>query len=967
MRKNMPLMRGLAAVSTLVMATMAFSSSLLFKWEGQVSIALGTFGSKTVTDSYYSIDYDTREKFVEASDKHDVQTEAEGAVLIKNKNNALPLKANERNVTLFGRASVDPYYRGNSGGSGFDESRRVTYKGALEAAGFHINPTLWDAYQGSSTGRVKVAVENKDGLKSSIGEENIAFYTDELKASYADAYNDVAIILLSRDGGEGKDLFASDADGVSQLALHQSEADLLRMVKDSGKFQKSIVLINSPYPLELGFLEKEEFGVDAALWIGGPGLKGFTGVADLLVGNADPSGHFVDTYAANSLSSPAVQNAFDYGHFTNLNENYIIEAEGIYVGYRYYETRYFDQAKGLHNATSSKGAYVSPSWNYADEVAYPFGYGTSYADFTQTLKSLTWDQNAHTVKAVVNVKNNGSNAYSGKSKSAVQLYVSLPYDEGQAEKSAIQLIDFGKSSLLAAGESEDITLECSDYLFATYDENATNGADSSKKGCYVFDKGDYYFAIGDSAHDALNNVLASQSATGLVDHHGTSVSGDAAKAMKIGLAAYDNVTYAKNPNNGEIVSNKLQDININYFYDEKPVTYLTRANWETFPITYANLTATDAMIDKRNNITYNTPVDAPDYASIVTGQDAGLKLVEMREVPFEDPKWDTFVNQLSVSDMCAMVGESFGQPAVESVSKPKSYNSDGPCGPQGSLATVHVNEIVAASAWNKDIIRDRGLFIGQDCIYCGITQIWAPGCNIHRTPFSGRNFEYYSEDSVMSYICSAIQCKAMQEKGTNAAPKHFAGNDQETNRTELLVFANEQAYRQGPLKGFEGAFTKGGALGTMLSCSDVGLYHFIACKPILTDILRNEWEFKGFNITDSVAHWGSNNITIECFAAGVDTFNARAACGSELKKRIVQKKDGYLLTRLKETSHRFFYGMSRSNNINGLTSETTVANESPWWKAAVNGINCGFMVLTIGVIGAFAIMTFLQKKKEDLR
>lgn len=231
-----------------------------------------------------------------------------------------------------------------------------------------------------------------------------------------------------------------------------------------------------------------------------------------------------------------------------------------------------------------------------------------------------------------------------------------------------------------------------------------------------------------------------------------------------------------------------------------------------------------------------------------------------------------------------MVGESFGQPAVVNVGKQANANSDGPAGPQGALSTMRVNEVVAASTWSKEILRERGLFIGQDCIYVGITQLWSPGCNIHRTPYSGRNFEYYSEDSVMSYICASVQCAAMQEKGCNAAPKHFAGNDQETNRGELCIYTTEQAFRQGPLKGFEGAFTEGGALGTMMSCSRIGNYHTYTCKSVLTGIMREEWNFHGITITDSVAGWTLDNPTLVSFAAGTDTFNARAASGSELKK-----------------------------------------------------------------------------------
>ena len=967
MKNKMPLLRGLAASCSLVMATMAFSSSLLFKWEGQVSIALGTFGGNVSTDGTYSVDYPSREEYLKASDAHDVQTEEEGAVLLRNCNNAIPLKSSERRVTLFGRNSVDAYYRGNSGGSAFDESRRVTYEKALLDAGFVLNPTLLNAYKSSDVSRIKVAVENKQGAKSSIGELPSSFYTDDLKASYDSDYNDVAIVLFAREGGEGRDLFYEDADGVSQLSLHQSEEDLLRMVKDSGKFKKTVVLINSAYPMELGFLEKEEYGVDAALWIGGPGLKGFTGVANLLVGKADPSGHLVDTFAENSLSSAAAQNAFDYGRFSNLAANYLIEAEGIYVGYKYYETRYFDQVQGLHNATSGKGAFMGANWDYAKEVAYPFGYGTSYARFSKTLKSVEWNRETHKVKAVVNVRNEGvaeGSAYEGKSKAAVQLYVSLPYAEGQAEKSAINLIDFGKTKLLGKGEEEEITIETSDYIFATYDQNAANGADSSKKGCYLFDEGDYYFALGEDAHDALNNVLAGMGKSGMVDAFGLPSVGQVSKAIKVTLAEKDDKTYAKSALTGNVVSNRLEAMDLNH-YLPGTVTYLTRSDWNTFPITYRDIEASADLISLRAGTSFSKPSDAPDYASIQTGVDAGIKFYQMHGVPFDDPKWDTFVDQLTISDMTAMVGENFGQPAIESIGKPKNSNSDGPCGPQGSQVTVHVNEVVAAATFNKEILRDRGLFIGQDCIYNGITQIWGPGCNIHRTPFSGRNFEYYSEDSTMSYICSAIQCKAMQEKGTNAAPKHFTGNDQETNRSGLCLFASEQAFRQGPLKGFEGAFTEGGALATMMSTSDAGPIDFYSYAPVLTDILHGEWHFNGITITDSVASWGTSNRTIECFAAGSDTFNARAACGTELKKYVVQKKDGYLLAKLKEMSHRFFYAMANSNLINGLSEDTVVKEETPWWKTATIAVNAGWGVITGATIIGTVLLMYLPRKKGE--
>lgn len=983
--RNSQLWKGLTAVFAVLLALAVFLTMVCYDWAGNINVALGIrppVEAGTSDTMYYGTEFsedgtlsdDALEKMLAASDAHDVQTMEEGAVLVKN-NGALPLAAAERSVTLFGRAVADPVYRGNSGGAGRDESRLVSLRSALEAENFQINQILYDAYANSTTRRVK----GKTQAEWSIGEEDIGFYNATLRNSWANDYNDAAIVMFSRDGGEGNDLARTDKDGISLLALHEEESDLLEMIEESGKFGKTIVLINSAYPMELGWVEEEAYGVDACLWIGGTGLKGFTGVANLLVGKADPSGHFVDTYAADSLSAPAVRN---FGDFTYVNAgditadsatHYVIYAEGIYVGYKYYETRYQDQVLGINNASGSAGVYASGgnSWDYADEMVYTFGYGTSYARFTQTVKSIEWDRDAHTVTAVVNVKNEGdpTGAYTGESKSVVQLYAQLPYEEGQAQKSAVQLIGFEKSGLLAAGEDEDVTVTVDDYLFATYDENAVNGADTTKKGCYVFDKGDYYFAIGDDSHDALNNILAAKYGSEvngkLFDAAGRTVAGDAEKAAVETLEETDNTTYATSRETGEVVCNKIQHVNLNSYGDF--VTYLTRDDWNTYPQSYTNITATADMIADLEGEDYSTPSDAARYDSSILGQAKGISLVEMKDVAWDDEeKWNEFLYQMNLTELCSIIGEAFGQPAIQSINKKPNTNSDGPSGAQGSYqfgnkgaSTQHVNEVVAASTWNKQILSDRGRFIGEDCLFVGTTQLWAPGADLHRTPFSGRNYEYYSEDSIMSYICAAQQTAAMQAKGVNAAIKHFCANDQETNRSGLSTFMTEQTYRQGPLKGFEGAFTKGGTLSTMTSMVRVGCTPMYEDKATLTDVVRGEWGWKGVNITDSAIsqqYFG----TIESLMAGTDTFNADAGRASQVQSYIVSHRDGDVFNRVMEINKYFYYSFVRSNNINGLAADTTVDDFVPWWQPALISINC-----VIGVAAlAFAAMYVVSMVKR---
>lgn len=969
MRNKKNFWRGLTSTLAVLLSFSIFMTQLLMSWSGQVNVFLNVSIPVIEADEstmHYKSDYELSDQglqeMLKDSDKHDVQTMEEGLVLLKNEQSALPFTNEERSVTLFGRATADPVYSGNSGGPGMDPNRQVDLYSALQETGFQINEKLYSAYKSSDITRVKA---DPDWF---IGEVDESFYTSELQATYQNEFNHAAIVMLARDGGEGKDLATVDRDGISYLALHDTEKQLLKMIKDSAKFSKTIVLINSAYPMELGWLEDDEYGVDAALWIGNPGLKGFMGVANVLIGEADPSGRLVDTFAADSLSAPAVRNAGDF-QYANDDGKYIVQAEGIYQGYKYYETRYQDAVLGINHADSSAGAFVNKDrWNYADEMVYTFGYGSSYANFSQELLSVDWDREAGTVTAKVKVTHDGYpvvSAYTGKSKSVVQVYAQLPYAEGQAEKSAIQLIGFGKTGELGAGESEEVTVEIDEYLFATYDANVQNGTDSSKKGSYVYDPGDYYFAIGNDSHDALNNILAKKEGTRvtgkLVGADGSIVEGNPNNAVSVVLETLDNTTYAKSQYTDHVVSNQFEDVDYNYFVEDA-VTYLTRNDWNTYPKPYEGIQATDELKEVMYSEKYEKPADAPAYDSFTQGAEVTLKLLDMKDVPFEDEEtWNKFLDQLTIGELSATVGENFGQPAVKSINKPANKNTDGPSGSQANYlynsnqpATAHVSQIVAASTWSHDLLAERGYFIAEDCLFSGTTQLWSPGANMHRTPFSGRNFEYYSEDSILSYLLAASQAKEMQAKGLTAAIKHFVANDQETNRSELSTFMTEQAYRQGSLKGFEGAFTEGGALGTMMSFSRIGARLSYTDYATLTQVLRNEWGFKGVTITDSVK--GNPNIpTIESLVAGTDTFNADTNRASEVHKYLASQKDGYVLQELRRANKHFYYSLVKTSLLNGLSEETEVENFVPWWQTLLQVIN-----YTLGALTLISLFLFFR-------
>ena len=948
---------GLTALFALLFSMTVSLSSSAFYYSGYVNSFLGLTGQTIAIEgdtNYYPSAYgelnaENADRLMADEKAHSIRAMHEGTVMLRNENGALPLSVAERSVTIFGNNAADPVYRANAGNASFSAEYGGTLYEAFEQAGFRVNPTIRDAYENSGVRRNSVASRGN----SSIGEVPESFYTDAIKASF-DEYADVAFVLFTRYGGEGVDLDMKDAEGVPMLSLHESEADLLRMIRQSGVFKKTVVLINSPFAMDVQWIEDEDFGVDACLVFGAVGDYGFLGLADILTGAADVTGHLADTWASSSLSSPAMQNFGDF-QFSNLNklygDRYLVYAEDIYVGYKYYETRYQDEVLGLNNAASSAGAFMGDIWSYADEMAYPFGYGLSYARFTQELEEITWDQSAHTVTARVKVTNEGG--FDGESKSLVQLYVQLPYEAGMAQKSAVQLIGFQKSSALGTGESETVTVTVSDYFFATYDENAQNGADNSKTGCYVFDAGDYYFAIGSSAHDALNNIMAKKGVTGMFDEKGNPVAGNSDMAVKAWLDNYDNTSYALSPVTGAVVSNQLQNADLNG-YIPGAVDYLTRDDWNSFPKAIENLSATDEMKELMVGASYVKPEDAPDTAELSFGQDAGLKLIDMMDVPYGDAKWKSFIDQLSIGNLATVCGDNRGVAAIPEVGKPANASTNGPSGIQGSYmkgngkaCTLYVDEPIQAATFNLELAAERGAFMAEDAAYAGVTMVFGPGANIHRTAYLGRNSEYFSEDGFLSYQMSRANAVPMTERGIITGFKHFCLNDQEVNRHGVATFATEQACREIYFKAFEGALADGAGLGVMTSYNRIGLTASPAHRGAQIEILRNEWGFKGINITDSSKDASDYVLTAECITSGTDLFLSDTGRQSELSNLVVKNRDGNILNWMKTANEHFYYAHTRSVLMNGLAEETVIAETVYWWQPTLIALCALLGVLTV--------------------
>ena len=974
---------GLSCILSFLLCFAIFGTNCAISYDSVVNDVLGISASKVVTleteesvdTQYYKSAYGEMSSENLKTLKADtyaqaIQEQEEGTVLLRNENNALPLTAEERNVTLFGHAIVQPLFRNQSAGSrAYDSTGGIDPYKAFNGAGFKINTKLYVAYRNSATKRMTGAgsffAEN-DMSKWSLGEEPISFYTDDLKATWDEIFNDVAIVMLAREGGEGVELYMeTPTEGISQLALSQDEKDLLQMIKDSGKFKKTIVLINSGNPMELGWLD--EYDVDAALWIGCPGEKGFAGVVDILTGAANPSGHLIETYASDSLSSPAAHtNSYNNQIWSNIDEAlaasaspaseisyYAVQSEGIYIGYKYYETRYEDWILNRYGANGTAGSSTGAGWNYADEVMYPFGYGLSYTTFEQTLDSVSVGD--HMITVNVTVTNTGTAA----GKSAVQVYAQTPYgayeQENLVEKSAIQLLDFGKTGILQPGESETVTIECDKYLLASYDYSNAKG--------YILSEGDYYIAVGDDAHDAINNVLAAKGASGLVDVQGNATVGNADKTYRW-TEVFDDVTYRHSAETGVEVTNLFDDCDANYWYDDV-VTYLSRSDWQgTFPVEpVSGLGLTEEMIAILDGNLYQKSADAPSISEYVQGKNQGIMLIGMRGVEYEDNLWETFLNQMTIDEMASLVANNFGSDEVPSIGKPRSQAGDGPDGIGGFTdnydaekygknlkTTSYPNESLLAATFNKELMRRRGELLGDEGLFLGVVEIWGPGCNLHRTPFGGRSFEYFSEDANMNYLAAIPIVQGVESKGVHAGPKHLTGNDQEINRQGIVNFFNEQAFREGALRGLEGAVAKGQAHSLMQAFNRLGFMGCSVSEGLNKGVVRGEWGYVGHIETDAIGNvtQGYKTAFTSMLAAGTDSFclDTQRQAPKAIMASIIDNDDGYLISQLRRAAKNILFNDVNSNIINGLNSNSVIVQITPWWQP-----------MLYGVIGLFALLT----------
>lgn len=965
-RKHITPWKILAIICAVVMIVSIPLSILLQKFDNTMAARFGgsfwKLENEDANAQYYTSDFNSAEEMVNYGLALTQQVEAEGAALLMNNNNALPLAADAK-VSTFSSSSVNLVY-GGTGSGNIDASTADTLRTALEKVGVTVNPTLWDFY---TVGAGKDYARSKSGTvaKSSEVTAEVPWdvYTDEVKDSVAQ-YGDAAIVTLSRVGGEGADLSYGE---VNYLALDENEKAMLQNVaemKKNGTVKKTILLINSANALQVDFLKNNEYDIDAALWIGDVGISGINAVAEILTGKVNPSGSLVDTYCYDNFSAPAMWNFtpttyegyVEGGDVSAKAKSYMIYQEGIYVGYKYYETRYEDFVTGNGNA----GDYA-----YGDIVAYPFGYGMSYTNFDISDMNVSYNAADDTYTVTVKVTNTGDMA----GKKTVQVYVQSPYTdydkENGVEKSAVSLVGFGKTGMIEPGASETLSMTVNKRDIASYD---TYGA-----GTYILDAGDYYFTAATDAHNAVNNILAAKGYTVESTNGKMTADGNADLTYTWTEDALDTTTYATSEN-GTAITNQLSNADPNLYEGiEETVTWLSRSDWNgTLPTETVKLALTELLKKDLKDIRY----DPADYESVdmpTLGAKNGVKLYDMIGLDYNDPKWDELLDQMTFDEMNSLIGDAFHWTMpVKSVEAPGTRDENGPQGLTASLlssdksqltATAFTSEDVMAATFNTEIMTEIGKVIGNNCLEADIACLYGPGNNIHRTPYGGRNFEYYSEDGFLSGMMSAYEVKAIQDKGVHVVMKHFALNDCEQDRIGLGVWLNEQAAREVYLKAFQAPVEVGNANGVMIAYTRWGAVWSGGNYGLVTGILRNEWGCDGMVITDNVLTQYVNGP--DGVLAGVSIYDAMMSFVTDTLPEY--KNDPVIVTAMREACHHNLYAIANSCGMNGVDADTTIKVTRPTVVTMSIIIACAFTFFCLLGIVMWIIGGIKFRKTEEYK
>lgn len=879
----------------------------------------------------------------------------EGFVLLKNENAALPMNKGAR-ISVFSKNSVNLSY-GGSGSGGFDTSNNKNLYESLNDAGFVTNPTLKNFYESSQSGPVRTAnssdLDNGDNQKIATAETPQNKYSDAVKNSYAD-YSDAALVVITRIGGEGFDLprYQGDSEGAVSpdshyLELDQNEIDLLTAVTD-GTFKRVVVVFNTPSSFEATFLKDSAYAafadkIDAAVWIGFTGSNGITALGEILNGDVNPSGRLVDTWAADFTKNPSFVN-FGTGCLPDTTDKYdggmyysVDYEEGIYVGYRYYETRGETDGEDWYNAN----------------VVYPFGYGLSYTTFDWTVgdASASEIELGTTITVPVTVKNTGSVA----GKEVVQLYASAPYTLGGIEKAHKVLVGFAKTKLLQPGESETVTVSFDPYSAASYDYRDANSNGFSG---YELEAGEYTLYISRNAHESE-------------------------KAIALNLAA--DVQIGTDPTTDSEVVNRYTDSENFLDSDWQLDTMLSRADWEgTWPTpqTAQQHAGTDRLYEEIRSEEHNNPTDFDSEEYPWFGEEPTLPLRDLLPsaeaegyepvVSYDDERWEELMMGCDEEEMIALINNgAYHTLAMESVGLPATIHGDGPSGftcfmskEQVNGTCQYVSEPVMASTWNINLMNELGEAIGEEGTIGDkatgqpYSSIYAPGVNIHRSPFGGRCSEYFSEDPFISGMMGAAEVQGIQSRGVLPTVKHFVANEQETHRSigGDLSWLSEQALREIYLKPFEYTVKLGETRGIMTSFNRIGTRWTGGDYRLLTEILRNEWGFNGLVICDfnTIPQY---MIPRMMFYAGgsLDLATQQSAMWTDCDTS--DAGDAIVLMRAVKD---VMYALVNSNAMNA----EVIGYNPPIWQEYLHWINIGAFTL-VGVWLVLAIVRTVRCNKRQ--
>lgn len=879
----------------------------------------------------------------------------EGFVLLKNENAALPMNKGAR-ISVFSKNSVNLSY-GGSGSGGFDTSNNKDLYESLNDAGFVTNPTLKRFYESSQSGLVRTAnssdLDNGDNQKIATAETPQSKYTDAVRNSYAD-YSDAALVVITRIGGEGFDLprYQGDSEGAVSpdshyLELDQNEIDLLTAVTD-GTFKRVVVVFNTPSCFEATFLKDSAYAafadkIDAAVWIGFTGSNGITALGEILNGDVNPSGRLVDTWAADFTKNPSFVN-FGTGCLPDTTDKYdggmyysVDYEEGIYVGYRYYETRGETDGEDWYNAN----------------VVYPFGYGLSYTTFDWTVgdASASKIELGTTITVPVTVKNTGSVA----GKEVVQLYASAPYTLGGIEKAHKVLVGFAKTKLLQPGESETVTVSFDPYSAASYDYRDANSNGFSG---YELEAGEYTLYVSRNAHESE-------------------------KAIALNLAA--DVQIGTDPTTDSGVVNRYTDSEDFLDSDWQLDTMLSRADWEgTWPTpqTAQQHAGTDRLYEEIRSEEHNNPTDFDSEEYPWFGEEPTLTLRDLLPsaeaegyepvVSYDDERWEELMMGCDEEEMIALINNgAYHTLAMESVGLPATIHGDGPSGftcfmskEQVNGTCQYVSEPVMASTWNINLMNELGEAIGEEGTIGDkatgqpYSSIYAPGVNIHRSPFGGRCSEYFSEDPFISGMMGAAEVQGIQSRGVLPTVKHFVANEQETHRSigGDLSWLSEQALREIYLKPFEYTVKLGETRGIMTSFNRIGTRWTGGDYRLLTEILRNEWGFNGLVICDfnTIPQY---MIPRMMFYAGgsLDLATQQSAMWTDCDTS--DAGDAIVLMRAVKD---VMYALVNSNAMNA----EVIGYNPPIWQEYLHWINIGAFTL-VGVWLVLAIVHTVRCNKRQ--